>query len=153
MIGNVKDKGVREERIKLVPNWIDVKKAAVGKKKGCLFPSIACSGKFTVAYAGNIGIKQGIDVLVRVAKELENNPNIHFFIIGEGADKQRMLDLAKELGITNITFLPFLNPSGSGDAFRCGRHLRGSTKWRRKQFLSFQAPWPYGSFQGTSDCR
>ena len=111
MRDNVRGRGVPVDRLILVPNWIDVRAAAERLPRGKFlggYPQAA--GKFTVAYAGNLGIKQGVDLLLRLAKRLEADANMLFLVIGDGADKPRLLALAEELGCRNVTFLPFMNP-------------------------------------------
>ena len=111
MMENVRAKGVDMAKTKLVPNWVDVEeysKAVTGGDFIREHPQAA--GKLTVAYAGNLGIKQGIDVLIRLAKAMESEERYHFFVIGDGADKSRLLELAQSLQVRNLTFLPFLKP-------------------------------------------
>ena len=102
-------KGVRPARLMLVPNWINLaaaKKTASGR--GFLAGHPEAAGRFTVAYAGNLGKKQGVDLLLRAAAALAAEPEFHFFIIGDGADQPRLMALADQLGLRNCTFLPFL---------------------------------------------
>lgn len=107
---NIRKKGVHSDKLKLVPNWIDVRMAEVAAQKGGFIKQHSdLADKFLVAYAGNIGMKQGIDVLLRVAKRIEATPDVHFLIIGEGSDKQHLMEIAKDLKLTNVTFLPFMN--------------------------------------------
>ena len=111
MIENVRAKGVSESHLALVPNWIDVQKvAATSSCGGFLAGHPQAQGKFVVAYAGNLGIKQGVDLLLRLAKSMEETKQVHFFVIGDGADKPRLLALQAELGCRNVSFLPFMAP-------------------------------------------
>lgn len=103
-------KGVPRNKLAIYYNWIDVEKASTirpsGKFRG-QFPQL--KDKFIVAYAGNIGIKQGVEVLVQLAEATSEDEDLHYFIIGEGADKQRLVDIALSKNLKNLTFLPFLN--------------------------------------------
>jgi colanic acid biosynthesis glycosyl transferase WcaI len=109
MLKRIEAKGVPPERLHLVPNWIDLsaaKKAAVNR--GWLTQHAEAAGKFTVVYAGNLGVKQGVDLLLRAAAALANEPAVHFFVIGDGADRARLTVLADQLRLRNCTFLPWL---------------------------------------------
>lgn len=110
MLENVRAKGVAADRLLLVPNWVDVS-AAKSKvaARGFLAGHPEAAGKFTVAYAGNLGIKQGVDLLLRAAAALAAEPALHFFVIGDGADRPRLAALAADLQLSNCTFLPFMN--------------------------------------------
>ena len=45
---------------------------------------------FNVVYAGNIGIMQNVDLLVKTAKLMQDEKNICFHIVGDGAYKEKL---------------------------------------------------------------
>jgi len=103
-------KGVPPEKLGLYYNWIKVSEVSVPRQAGKFrseHPEV--NGKWIVAYAGNIGIKQGVDVLVMLAEAMLGSKHIHFVIAGDGADKDRLHKLAIGKALTNLTFLPFLS--------------------------------------------
>lgn len=110
MLKTVLTKGVRPEKTALVPNWIDVQKhsakAAPGK---FLSRQPEMRGRFSVAYAGNLGIKQGVELLLKLAEDVKADPRFWFFVIGDGADRPRLEGIASKMGLTNVTFLPFMS--------------------------------------------
>ena len=53
-----------------------------------------------------MGEKQGLEIVVGAAKKMELNKEIHFLMVGEGAAKAKLEDLANTLSLTNMTFLP-----------------------------------------------
>lgn len=111
MLEKVWAKGVQKNKTELVPNWIDVASYAKPTAAGrFLSQHPQAKDKLTVGYAGNLGIKQGVDVLVRLAKLVEEDARYHFFIIGDGADKPRLLALVETMNLRNLTFLPFMEP-------------------------------------------
>jgi colanic acid biosynthesis glycosyl transferase WcaI len=111
MMENVLAKGVAPEKTQLVPNWIDVEKYSKTHQSGLFrsqYPQSA--GKTCVAYAGNLGVKQGVDLLLKLAQAQVADPSYYFFIIGDGADKVRLQEMAAEMRLPNVTFLPFFSP-------------------------------------------
>ena len=60
--------------------------------------------KFYAIYAGNIGKMQNVEIVVNAAKELQNREDIHFLIIGDGARRDAIENMAR--GLNNITMLP-----------------------------------------------
>jgi len=109
MVNTIRAKGVGADRLALCPNWIDVAAASAPVERGrFLAAQVQARDKFTVVYAGNLGVKQGIEVLLHAAKALEDMADLHFFVIGDGADKRRLLAIAAALELKNCTFLPFL---------------------------------------------
>lgn len=71
-------------------------------------PKSKSDGVFRVEYHGKYIPVQGVDVVVRAAKILEHEPDIQFTLIGDGQEKRKTIAMAEKLGLTNITFLPFL---------------------------------------------
>jgi colanic acid biosynthesis glycosyl transferase WcaI len=109
MLELLSGKGVPSDRLALVPNWIGVSGDEVdggGFRKA----HKQAEGRFLVAYAGNLGVKQGVDCLLRLAKAVQRDERIHFFLIGDGSDKPRLLAIAEELHLRNTSFLPLLSP-------------------------------------------
>ena len=59
-----------------------------------------------VLYNGSFLPLQGVDVIIRAAKILENEPGLRFRFIGKGRELKNIKNLARELSIRNIDFLP-----------------------------------------------
>lgn len=106
---NIMAKGVPEEKIVVVYNWVDEEVVKhVEREHNKLFDAYGLDrNKFYITYSGNIGLTQNMDMLLDVAKELEINPDIHFVLIGEGAYKKRVEEIIAEKNINNVTLLPF----------------------------------------------
>lgn len=106
---NIMAKGVPEEKIVVVYNWVDEEAVKhVPRENNKLFDVYGLDrSKFYITYCGNIGLTQNMDMLLDVAKELENESNIQFVLIGEGAYKEQVKVIIKEKDIKNVTLLPF----------------------------------------------
>lgn len=106
---NIMAKGVPEEKIVVVYNWVDEEAVKhVPRKENKLFDKYGLDrNKFYITYSGNIGLTQNMDMLLEVAKELEKEPDIQFVLIGEGAYKEKVKEIIAEKQITNVTMLPF----------------------------------------------
>lgn len=64
--------------------------------------------KFYAIYAGNIGKMQNVEIVVNAAKELQDREGIQFLIIGDGARREAIEEMAA--GLKNVTMLP-MQPS------------------------------------------
>lgn len=64
--------------------------------------------KFYAIYAGNIGKMQNVEIVVNAAKELQDREDIQFLIIGDGARREAIAEMAA--GLKNVTMLP-MQPS------------------------------------------
>ena len=96
MADNMRKKGVPEEKIRVVSNWIDTEAIQpVKKEDNRLFEEFGIDKeKFTVVYAGNFGAAQGADVVLEAAKLL---PDVQFVIFGGGAEFEGARNKAAQL--------------------------------------------------------
>ncbi len=63
-------------------------------------------GRFLICYIGTMGNAHGLETLIAAAEELQTAlPNAIVLLIGEGAEKKRIVKLAAARGLTNIQFL------------------------------------------------
>lgn len=106
---NIMAKGVPEEKIIVVYNWVDEEAVKhIPREENKLFDKYDLDrSKFYITYSGNIGLTQNMDMLLEIAKELESEPNIQFVLIGEGAYKEKVKEIIAEKQIKNVTLLPF----------------------------------------------
>lgn len=58
---------------------------------------------FTCIYVGNIGLAQGLEVLLNVAAETKHK-DVQFLIFGKGAEKETLELMAKERGLDHVKF-------------------------------------------------
>jgi glycosyltransferase involved in cell wall biosynthesis len=56
-------------------------------------------------YAGIIGIAQGLEVILYAAEALLAEPKCKFVLLGSGPEKERLMAIAKEAKLSNVTFL------------------------------------------------
>ena len=90
-------------------------------QKKVQFPAAATDsrGRLMVGAAVGVGVdlekrtemmaEEGVDVLVELAEAMRADDHLHFVIAGDGADKQRLQELAAGKKLGNLTFLPFLS--------------------------------------------
>jgi colanic acid biosynthesis glycosyl transferase WcaI len=63
-------------------------------------------GKFIVAHSGNMGVKQGLDLVLEAAERLRESRGIVFLLAGDGAMKHHLQSRAATLKLDNVRFLP-----------------------------------------------
>jgi glycosyltransferase involved in cell wall biosynthesis len=102
-IEHVRNKGAK--KVEMIPNGSDTHLFQT-KKGGDVFrKKYSLHGKFVVAYAGAHGISNDLGVVVEAAKVLSNHPEIHFLLVGDGKEKPVLMQTAKSLQLTNLTFI------------------------------------------------
>ncbi len=61
-------------------------------------------GEFLIYYGGIFGYAQGLEVILFAADKLRNNPSIKFILMGDGPERNKLLNLKKDLKLSNILF-------------------------------------------------
>lgn len=107
-VKNLVKKGVREDKIALIPNWVDVNFIRPLPKENNAFRiAHQLEGKFLVLYSGNIARTQGIETVIDAAARLQHIPDIVFAIVGEGKALHELEEYRQYLRANNVQLLPF----------------------------------------------
>jgi colanic acid biosynthesis glycosyl transferase WcaI len=105
MLARLHAKGVAATRTSLLPNWVDTTAIKPLEQPSRYRQELGIANEVIVClYSGNIGEKQGLEVIPQVAQMLQEVPNLFFVICGEGAAKERIHRLTS--GLTNLAWLP-----------------------------------------------
>jgi colanic acid biosynthesis glycosyl transferase WcaI len=104
---NLIRKGVPEDKIAIIPACVDVEFIRPLPQENELRERWGLANKFVVLYAGNIGLSQGLDIMLEAAQSLIHYPDIVFALVGEGATKPALQTMAEENGLSNVRFFPF----------------------------------------------
>jgi colanic acid biosynthesis glycosyl transferase WcaI len=105
MLAKLRDKGVPADRIGFFPNWVDTSAIRPLKEGSVLRASLGVATDTPVLlYSGNMGEKQGLEVIVEVARAYEGRENALFVLCGDGAARPRIEQAAA--GLSNVRFLP-----------------------------------------------
>lgn len=107
---NIMAKGVPGDKIVVIYNWVDQNKVVdVPREENKLFDVYGLDrSKFYITYNGNIGLTQNMDMLLDVAKELqEEYEDIHFVLVGNGAYLDEVKRKVADQQLENVHLLPF----------------------------------------------
>ena len=104
-------KEVDDSRLLFWPNWYSDYEKSTKPAAGTGFREEfqIAKGKRIIGYAGNIGKKQGLEILLDLAERLGERSEFIFLIIGEGAGLDALKEYAEGKDLQNLMFLPFLN--------------------------------------------
>jgi colanic acid biosynthesis glycosyl transferase WcaI len=113
MVDRARAKGVPVESVVLFPNWVDVdaiypidppanKGTTTRRDLAPLVPDI--EAKIILLYSGNMGAKQGLELLAPLAEAFSDDPRIHFLFCGDGAFRKRLETLVAHR--PNVSMLP-----------------------------------------------
>jgi len=99
--------GVAEEKLSVAPNWAPAGLApAPTAAADSLRTEWGLTGKFVVAYSGNLGRVHDLDPVLALAEALRAAPHIAIVFIGGGAQRAPLEAEAARRGLTNVVFRP-----------------------------------------------
>lgn len=102
---NIMAKGVPEEKIEVIYNWVDEKAVKpVAKENNPLFEEFGLDRKkYTVVYAGNLGYAQNINIVIDAAYML---PEVQFAVFGIGGLESEIRSRIEKEGLMNVHLNP-----------------------------------------------
>ena len=97
---------VPRQKISVVENGVETSLFAPSNSDTGLRSQLDAEGKFVVCYIGTMGMAHGLETLVDAADQLRlTAPDVVFLLVGEGADKERIIAMSKERGLDNLRVL------------------------------------------------
>lgn len=103
-------KGVQAEKVVLFEPRADKTLLNMADDDGADFRKrFELGDRFVISHSGNMGVKQGLDVVLEAAHLCRADKSVVFLMVGDGAAKDGIMRRARELGLTNVVFLPLLN--------------------------------------------
>lgn len=82
---------VRSEVV-LFPNWgdVDLVRPSPPETPNSFREDLGLTGKIVFLYSGNMGAKQGLDVLVPLVESFEHDSRVHFLFCGDGVCRKQL---------------------------------------------------------------
>ncbi len=103
----VREWGVPGGKISVVPNGVETELFSPASSTDSIRSELGLQGRFVVSYIGTLGMAHDLgSVLDAAAACAEPMPQVVFLLVGEGADKERIISLARERQLRNVRFLP-----------------------------------------------
>ena len=95
-------RGIDSDKLRIIPNGANVETFSFSADNDLFKKELGYQGKFIILYTGIIGLAQGIETLVKVAKLLRDNEKILFLFVGEGPLKKELLRLQESYELDNL---------------------------------------------------
>ncbi|NPV04870.1 MAG: glycosyltransferase family 4 protein [Syntrophaceae bacterium] len=64
------------------------------------------NGAFVASYVGTHGMAHALETVLRAARRLEAHGDIRFLLVGDGAERARLVRMKDDMGLTNVIMLP-----------------------------------------------
>ncbi len=98
-------KGVAPARAVLFPNWVDVDAVHPVRGENAFRKQLGLSpDQVLLLYSGNMGGKQGLEILGPLAQHFAADPRVRFLFCGDGAFRPQLEQIVQ--GMKNVSLLP-----------------------------------------------
>ena len=107
---NLVSRGIERGKIHVITNGVDAGRFAPMDKDAELVDELGLQGQFVAGYIGTHGMAHALETVLRCANRFKTDSEwsgvpIHFLMLGSGAQKQSLRELAAEWDLSNVTFL------------------------------------------------
>ena len=102
---NVVNRGIDRDKVYVITNGVNQELFYPREKNKLLIDNYDFKDKFVISYVGAHGISQNLSTILKAAKALIDYKDIQFLFIGEGAEKDKLKNIAQTENITNVTFI------------------------------------------------
>lgn len=97
--------GIREDKVVYVPNGADLDLFVDPRPRSDVRRELGFSEEFLVLYMGAHGVANDLEQVLRAARLLRDDREIRFIFLGDGMEKPRLRQLAREWQLDNVKFL------------------------------------------------
>lgn len=99
---------VDKNKLHILRNWGKIKPILNIDKKSIREKYGFSENDFILVFGGNMGKPQGLEFLLKLAKEYKNKSDIKFLLIGKGNEKSKLQNIKKNDNLDNVIFLDFI---------------------------------------------
>jgi glycosyltransferase involved in cell wall biosynthesis len=104
------------KRVELIPNGADPSMFDPTDSGAVFRQSNELEDKFVALYAGAHGMSNDLQVILEAASLLADEKNIQIVLLGDGKEKPALMTQAREMKLSNVTFLPSVPKTGMASA-------------------------------------
>lgn len=104
MLAKLKEKGVPGARVFELRNWANLDAVTPADGPSPMRAELGINTRYVALYSGNLANKQGLSILPKVARLLEQRGDVTIVICGDGPMRDDLV--AMSAGIGNIRFIP-----------------------------------------------
>ena len=101
-------KGALPQKVTVIHNWTDCSAIVPTERHNAFARAHGLTESFVVMHSGNIGLSQSLETVVHAAARLRQEPSIQVVFVGGGVKKPALEEQVRQLGLTNVRFLPYV---------------------------------------------
>jgi colanic acid biosynthesis glycosyl transferase WcaI len=91
----------------LVYDWVDTGLIRLLPRNNAFAQEHNLTNRFVVLYAGNLGLSQGLELVLTAAEQLAGHHDLQFVFVGDGTGREQLQAQAGRRRLANVQFLPF----------------------------------------------
>lgn len=104
-VAHIAARDVPESRIHVIKNGVDLAFYNPGVNRDAAAVDPGLEGKYVAAYVGTHGMAHALHTVLEAAALLKEREDIVFLMVGDGAEKERLVKLRDEMQLTNVIML------------------------------------------------
>jgi len=101
-------------KLEVLQNWLDKPAQA---RCSIRVNETALAGRKVFVYAGNMGVAQGMGILLELAEKLRARSDVGFLFVGRGSDAARLKATAQDRKLDNVVFFDEIHPDEIPDLY------------------------------------
>lgn len=98
-------KGINPQKINVIKNGVDLELFSDYEGKNNLSEQYDLEGKFVASYVGTHGMAHHLETILEAAEILKDRPDIVFIMVGDGAERGRLLSLKNDMNLNNVLMI------------------------------------------------
>ena len=98
-------KGIEGDKIVVVKNGVDLGQYKRLEGPNSVAQELGLQGKFVVSYFGTHGMAHHLETMLHAAQELVSSKEIVFLLVGDGAERQKLVSMRSAMGLNNVVML------------------------------------------------
>ena len=106
MMRRIVNNGGNPATTRVVPVTVDLAELSAPSGENDFRRQFCRPGQLAVLHTGNMGKKQDLGLVLDTAALLAGEPDVHFFVFGDGAVREEFLKRREDLGLHNVSHYP-----------------------------------------------
>jgi glycosyltransferase involved in cell wall biosynthesis len=98
-------RGASAEKVSIIKNGVDLNFYNLDQNASSFAKELGLEGKFIAAYVGTHGMAHGLDTVLEAAEALRASDDIVILLVGDGAERERLVALRDTKGLNNVVML------------------------------------------------
>ncbi|OWL98629.1 colanic acid biosynthesis glycosyltransferase WcaI [Deinococcus indicus] len=110
-----------KKNVEMFPNWSDTNEIRPSSRSDEMCEQLNIEhDAIVVMYSGNMGDKQGLEIVLDAASLIRKEQKVKFVMCGDGGSKQKLQDYSRNLSLNNVIFIPLQPPEKLNDLLAAG---------------------------------